>query len=125
MNVFAKLRAARRSHCHDFKPEVIGSLPLTREQLDVIRVGLHGVVADRNGTARRSFLGLPIPVNGKTGTTEDPAGGEPHVWFVGYTKAERQDRPDIAVAVVLQNRGEGSEWAAWGRYTSVSTALFW
>ncbi len=97
---------------YEFKPEVIGSLPLTREQLDVIRVGLRGVVADRNGTARRSFLGLPIPLYGKTGTAEDPAGGEPHAWFVGYTKAERKDRPDIAIVVVLQNRGEGSEWAA-------------
>jgi len=96
---------------YEFKPEAIGKLPLTDEQLDVIREGLYGVVYDRNGTARNALKGLQVTVLGKTGTAEDPFIGRPHAWFVGYTQAER-DKPDIVVAVVLQNRGEGSEWAA-------------
>ncbi|MEK6575687.1 MAG: hypothetical protein AABZ58_15370, partial [Chloroflexota bacterium] len=38
--------------------------------------------------------------------------GRPHAWFIGYTQANRDDKPDVVVAVILQNRGEGSEWAA-------------
>ncbi|HLB46178.1 MAG TPA: penicillin-binding transpeptidase domain-containing protein [Anaerolineales bacterium] len=97
---------------YEFKPEVIGAIPLTAEQLDVIREGLRGVVTDRNGTARNILKGLQIPVWGKTGTAEDPFVGRPHAWFIGYTQANRDDKPDIVVAVILQNRGEGSEWAA-------------
>lgn len=97
---------------YQFQPEVIGTLPLTPDQLDVIREGLRGVITDRKGTAHQRFLGLQIPVYAKTGTAEDPITGRPHAWFAGYTQANRDGKPDIAIAVILQNRGEGSEWAA-------------
>ncbi|MBI3241997.1 MAG: hypothetical protein HYZ49_06860 [Chloroflexi bacterium] len=97
---------------YEFKPEVIGQLPLTPEQLEVIREGLFGVVNNPRGTARQRFLGLQIPIYGKTGTAENTTGGKPHAWFAGYTQANRDDKPDIAIAVVLTSRGEGSEWAA-------------
>jgi len=56
--------------------------------------------------------GLQIPVAGKTGTAESGS-GKPHAWFAGYTMNEENSGfPDIAVAVVLENQGEGSDWAA-------------
>jgi penicillin-binding protein 2 len=97
---------------YTFKPEAVGQIPITAEQLAVIQEGLLGVVEDRNGTARNAFKGMQVKVYGKTGTAEDPSVGKPHAWFIGYTQAGREDKPDIVVAVVLQNRGEGSEWAA-------------
>ena len=97
---------------YQFEPETVGKIPITAEQLAVIQEGLRGVVEDRNGTARNVFKGIQVKVYGKTGTAEDPGAGRPHAWFIGYTQAELGDRPDIVVAVVLSNRGEGSEWAA-------------
>jgi penicillin-binding protein 2 len=50
-------------------------------------------------------------VAGKTGTAETD--GDPHAWFAGYTLAEElYGLPDIAIAVVLENAGEGSYYAA-------------
>jgi penicillin-binding protein A len=50
-----------------------------------------------------------VKVAGKTGTAETgPAGAQPHSWFIGYAPA---DNPRVAVAVVLENRGSGSDFA--------------
>jgi len=47
-------------------------------------------------------------VAGKTGTAENPQ-GEPHSWFVAYAPA---DEPRIAITVLVENGGHGSEVAA-------------
>lgn len=91
-----------------FTPEVRGTLPVTPEHLAAIREGLRRVVSDRRGTAHRTFKGCPIPVAGKTGTAENP-GGKPHAWFAGYAPA---DDPKIAIAVIIENAGEGGKVAA-------------
>jgi peptidoglycan glycosyltransferase len=36
-------------------------------------------------------------------------GQAPHSWFVGYAPAAR---PGVAVAVIMENRGSGSDFAA-------------
>lgn len=96
-----------------FQPLVRGQLPIKPENLKVIQEAMVGVVRSQipPGTAYRAFVGLDIPVAGKTGTATT-AVGDPHAWFAGYTFANRPDKPDIAIAVIAENAGEGSEFAA-------------
>ena len=97
---------------YELKPEAQGKLPVTDEQLASIKAGLAWVVREKGGTARHRFLNLNIPVSGKTGTAQAPNSDLPHGWFAGYTEAQRPDRPDFAAVVMLENVGDGSEFAA-------------
>ena len=96
-----------------FKPEARGTLPLRADNLKVLQDALISVTHNPLGTARFPLRGLDIPVAGKTGTAESGS-GNPHAWFAGYTYANEEDTalPNIAIAVVLENGGEGSEYAA-------------
>jgi penicillin-binding protein 2 len=96
-----------------FEPQAMGTLPLEAEDLRLIQEALVGVIRNEKprGTAWHRFTGLDIPVAGKTGSAQS-AGERSHAWFAGYTFAEREDRPDIAIAVVVENIGEGSDYAA-------------
>ncbi len=100
-----------------FVPEASGTLSLTVEQLTAIQTGMYNVTQEPRGTARTRFRNLPrwLKIAGKTGSAEDPGyygTQEPHSWFAGYTFVEGEGLPDIAVAVVVQNQGQGSEFAA-------------
>jgi penicillin-binding protein 2 len=95
-----------------FKPEAQGTLPVQPFRLDLIRQAMINVVKDPRGTAYFRLRGLQIPVAGKTGTAESGS-GKPHAWFAGYTMAaDSTGLPDIAIAVILENQGEGSDYAA-------------
>jgi penicillin-binding protein 2 len=102
-----------------FTPTLRGSLPLSEENLKIVQDAMITVVMDPRGTAyRTSAYGLNsfvnstgIPVAGKTGTAESGA-ADPHAWFAGYTNAGLKDRPDIAIAVLVEYGGEGSVVAA-------------
>ena len=102
-----------------FKPEATGVLPVTPERLQLIREAMISVVEDTLGTAHFRLRGIQVPVAGKTGTAESGS-GRPHAWFAGYTLCEEavdqypvcKDKPDIAIAIILENQGEGSDWAA-------------
>ena len=102
-----------------FTPTLRGSLPVSPENLSIVQNAMVSVVMDPRGTAyRTSAYGLNsfvnstgIPVAAKTGTAESGT-IDPHAWFAGYTFAGRENRPDIAVAVLVENGGEGSVVAA-------------
>lgn len=96
-----------------FKPEARGTLPLRDDNLKVLQEAMVSVVQNPRGTARYALRGLDVPVAGKTGTAESGS-GDPHAWFAGYTYANEEDTnlPNIAIAVIVENAGEGSEYAA-------------
>ena len=100
---------------YQFTPQVSATLPISATNLSIIQEAMVSVVNNPRGTAyfvlgpfSKSYR---IPIAGKTGTAQSGF-GEPHAWFVGYTYANDANRPDIAVAVVAELAGEGSEIAA-------------
>jgi len=100
-----------------FAPIEVGKLPLEATQLAALQEGMYNVTQEPRGTARNRFRGLPswLKIAGKTGTAEDPGlfgTQEPDAWFAGYTFAGREGKPDIAIAVVVTNQGQGSDFAA-------------
>ena len=95
-----------------FKPEAAGTLPLRPDNLQAIQQAMEMVIKNPLGTAYYRFLGMDFPLAGKTGTAQSGS-AEPHAWFIGYTEdAANSGKPDIAIAVILENQGEGSDWAA-------------
>ncbi len=100
-------------------PAVNGTLPLSADDLAIVRESLWNVTHAGNGTATHRFVDMPVPVAGKTGTAEAPP-GLPHAWFIGYapaapyttTDGRLVETPELAIAVILENAGEGSDVAA-------------
>lgn len=78
---------------------------INREYFEVIAQGLQLVVDE--GTGRRSKI-PNLTFGGKTGTAQNPH-GEDHSIFAGFAPVES---PKIAIAVVVENGGGGSKYAA-------------
>jgi len=111
--VVEKIASLDSTPVYEFEPKLIGKLPLHPNHLTAIQEALVGVIRneDPRGTAWHVFTGLDIPIAGKTGTAQTNT-NLPHAWFAGYTFAEHEGYPDIAVAVLVENIGEGSDYAA-------------
>lgn len=72
---------------------------------DIIKTAMVGVT--EKGTGKAAAL-KGITVAGKTGSAQNPH-GITHAWYIGFAPA---DNPQIAVAIVLENRGLGGKEAA-------------
>ncbi len=103
----------------EFEPEVMNTLPISSENLALIKGSLEDITSGARGTARKAFEGFSQIVAGKTGTAESGQ-EEPHAWFAGYTPA---DAPRVVIAVVLEHAGEGSKEAA-PLFRQVAEAFF-
>ena len=94
-----------------FTPVVNGELPISDNTLLAVREGMLKVTANNRGTAYNTFVNRTISVWGKTGTAQN-SGGDPHAWFIGFTDEQIEGLPDIAVAVLVESIGDGSEFGA-------------
>lgn len=84
------------------EPHRIRSGLLRPDALEEVKKGMRGAVT--YGTARL-LQHVPVPVAAKTGTAESSPGKKPHAWVIAYAPA---DKPEIAVAVMVEHAGEGS-----------------
>lgn len=79
--------------------------PISRRTAAFVRDAMVQVV--EWGTGTRAAIPA-VPVAGKTGTAENPH-GRSHGWFIGFAPAYK---PEIAIAVVVENGGSGGVVAA-------------
>lgn len=79
------------------------SVGISAFNLAQVRRGMREVVT--RGTGRAANL-PNVTVAGKTGSAEDANNALPHSWWVCYAPAEN---PRIAIAVMIENSGHGSE----------------
>ncbi|MFZ5596910.1 MAG: penicillin-binding protein 2 [Bacillota bacterium] len=93
------------SELMSIQPEVIRKIGVSQANLDIIREGMHEVVQS-GGTAAWLTTGDNFTAAAKTGTAE--AGEGAHALFVSYAPFEK---PEIAVAVIIEYGGHGSEIA--------------
>jgi len=78
---------------------------IDKKYFPIVYEGMSGVF--ENGTARASRI-EGLDMCGKTGTA-DNSHGKPHSIFVGFAP---RNNPKIAIAVIVENAGYGSEYAA-------------
>lgn len=86
-------------------------IPVKASTINAIKEGMVAVTTSIDGTAKDAFVGLPFQVAGKTGTAQTAGKNSTHssnALFVCYAPA---DKPEIAIAVVVE-RG------AWGSFTA-------
>ncbi len=86
--------------------KVLAKGDVTASNLDVIGRSLVDVTTQ--GTAKGAFAGFPVPVAGKTGTSQ-VAGKDDYALFAAYAPA---DEPRYAVAIVIEQGGHGGSVAA-------------
>ena len=106
-----------------YQPQVLGKVPVSPQNLAVVREGMHDVVADKiKGTAYRVTIDKVsgIQVAGKTGTAEygenltDSKGHSykrSHAWFTAFAPF---NNPEIAVVTLIEGGDaalEGSTYA--------------
>ncbi|BAL98853.1 MULTISPECIES: penicillin-binding protein 2 [Caldilinea] len=106
----------------DFEPEIKRQLPISPEDMEVVRRGMWEVVNSDYGTGRVARV-PGVEVAGKTGTAEfceyipekrdcrrDEKGFLPfHAWFSAFAP---YDNPEIAIVTFVYDGGEGSAVAA-------------
>ena len=117
-----RLEDRRGTVVEKFPSEVKGEVPISPEQLAVVRRGLTAVVEEPGGTGRRARV-PGVLVAGKTGTAqvvrlehtegmeddEIPIRFRDHGWFGAFAPA---DAPEIAVAVFVEHGLHGASAAA-------------
>jgi penicillin-binding protein 2 len=95
-----------------FAPEILGQVPVSEENLAIVREGLQAAVEWGTGWGARLE---GVTVAGKTGTAEFP--GPPvddeghlptHAWFTAFAPVEE---PEIALVIFVAGGGEGTATA--------------
>ena len=92
----------------EFHPKVIRHVNVKPETLKTVQKGM-ALVTKAGGTAYGSFYDLSVPVAGKTGSAEAAGKKGTHALFVAYAPV---DKPEVAVAVTVENAGHGGSVAA-------------
>lgn len=92
---------------YEQQSEITSTMGFNEKNLKTIQSGMQMVAMEEGGSAYAVFKDYPVRVAAKTGSAQAPGGS--HALFVAYAPA---DDPEIAVAIVVENGGQGSRIAS-------------
>lgn len=98
------LNEADGSTLKTVEKQVIRENFVTSESIEAVRRAMRETVASNTGSAR-SLKELGVDACGKTGTAQVGGTDKTHAWFAGFAPF---DNPEIVLAVLLEEGGEGS-----------------
>ena len=90
-----------------YEPEVLSTIEIQDKNLEAVKAGMLALTTD--GSVRRYFQDLPVQVGAKTGSAQVSAQTESNAVFVCFAP---YDDPEIALAMVVEHGGSGSELGA-------------
>lgn len=90
----------------DIASEIIVKDFISKNDMDIIREGMRDTVRYGSG---RFLADLPFEVAGKTGTAQFNNNKNAHAWFTCFAPF---DNPEIAMAILIEEGGEGSAVSA-------------
>ena len=89
------------------EPELLSTIEIQDENLEAVKAGMLALTT--HGSVSRHFVGLPFQVGAKTGSAQVDGQVEANAVFVCFAP---YDDPEVAVALVVQRGGSGSELGA-------------
>ena len=92
---------------HTREPEALSSIDIAEENLEAVKKGMLDLTTD--GSVSRYFQDLGFQVGAKTGSAQISAQTESNAVFVCFAP---YDDPEIAVSIVVEHGGSGSELGA-------------
>ena len=90
-----------------YEPEVLSTIEIQDKNLEAVKAGMLALTTD--GSVRRYFQDVPVQVGAKTGSAQVSAQTESNAVFVCFAP---YDDPEIALAMVVEHGGSGSELGA-------------
>lgn len=93
---------------YTYEPEVLDSIDIQPENLDAVKAGMLALTTGK-GSLARYFQDLPVQVGAKTGSAQVSSTTESNAVFVCFAP---YDKPEIAMAIVVEHGGSGSELGA-------------
>jgi penicillin-binding protein 2 len=100
-HIVEEIRSPRGKIVKRFDHEIIRQVPVTKESIKEVRVGMSQVTKPWGTAYGLEIPGLPF--SGKTGTAETEGGhGANTTWFVAWAPS---DHPKLAMAVYMEKSG--------------------
>ena len=90
----------------EIEPEILKQNFIDQDNLSIVRAGMRQAVFDGSAWA---LAELEVETAGKTGTAQYGAKDKTHAWFTGFAPYQESE---IAIAVIIEDGGEGSKAAA-------------
>lgn len=92
---------------YSYTPQVLSTIDIQPKNLEAVKAGMLALTSD--GSVSRYFQDLGVKVGAKTGSAQISAQSQSNAVFVCFAP---YDKPEIAMAIVVEHGGSGSELGA-------------